>query len=158
MCLLIVLLLHKHVYNIYDFRFYSKGSESPIFLSNQSSFFIPLYYGASVLCALWPFVEKIEHKCSIYSFTQKSRVYFCTPNSIRSSFWKNKFFHKFSLMEPCVFHTLWPFVEIKIEHKCSICSFSSWSRVSALPRRPAAYKAAALLTELTRLTGLFYQK
>ena len=25
-----------------------------------------------------------------------------------------------------------------------------WSRVSALPRRPAAYKAAALLTELTR--------
>ena len=54
--------------------------------------------------------------------------------------------------------TLLPFVEIKIEHKCSICSFSSWSRVSALPRRPAAYKAAALLTELTRLTGLFYQK
>ena len=27
-----------------------------------------------------------------------------------------------------------------------------WSRVSALPRRPAAYKAAALLTELTRHT------
>ena len=85
----------------------------------------------------------------------------CTPNSIRSSFWKNKFFHKFSLMEPCVFHTHWPFVEIKIEHKCSICSFSSWSRVSALPRRPAAYKAAALLTELTRLmlfilTEIFY--
>ena len=25
-----------------------------------------------------------------------------------------------------------------------------WSRVSALPRRPAAYKAAALLAELTR--------
>ena len=41
--------------------------------------------------------------------------------------------------------------EIKIEHKCSICFFSSWSRVSALPRRPAAYKAAALLAELTRL-------
>ena len=54
--------------------------------------------------------------------------------------------------------TLLPFVEIKIEHKCSICSFSSWSRVSVLPRRPAAYKAAALLTELTRLTVLFYQK
>ena len=32
----------------------------------------------------------------------------------------------------------------------SIFYFSSWSRVSALPRRPAAYKAAALLTELTR--------
>ena len=32
-------------------------------------------------------------------------------------------------------------------------SFFSWSRVSALPRRPAAYKAAALLTELTRLIG-----
>ena len=39
--------------------------------------------------------------------------------------------------------------------------FSSWSRVSALPRRPAAYKAAALLAELTRLilyilTEIFY--
>lgn len=29
-------------------------------------------------------------------------------------------------------------------------NFHPWSRVSALPRRPAAYKAAALLTELTR--------
>ena len=40
----------------------------------------------------------------------------------------------------------------------SIIYFSSWSRVSALPRRPAAYKAAALLTELTRrfvLIGTF---
>lgn len=29
-------------------------------------------------------------------------------------------------------------------------NFHPWSRVSALPRRPAAYKAAALLAELTR--------
>ena len=84
-----------------------------------------------VLCTLWPFVEiKIEHKCSICSFTQKSRVYFVHPT---------------------------PFVQASGKINFSI-SFHSWSRVSALPRRPAAYKAAALLTELTRLTGLFYQK
>ena len=74
------------------------------------------------------FVEiKIKHKCFIYSFFSWSRVYKYTS----------------------------VFVEIKIEHKCSIYSFSSWSRVSALPRRPAAYKAAALLTELTRLIYVF---
>ena len=40
-------------------------------------------------------------------------------------------------------------------------NFHPWSRVSALPRRPAAYKAAALLAELTRRTlstVLFYHE
>ena len=31
-----------------------------------------------------------------------------------------------------------------------LLALRSWSRVSALPRRPIAYKAIALLTELTR--------
>ena len=52
-------------------------------------------------------------------------------------------------------------VELRVQkHTCTTSSnslksklfmnFHPWSRVSALPRRPAAYKAAALLAELTR--------
>ena len=63
-------------------------------------------------------------------------------------------------------------VEPRVQkHTCTTSSYSlksklftnfhPWSRVSALPRRPAAYKAAALLTELTRRTlstVLFYHE
>ena len=60
---------------------------------------------------------------------------------------------------------------VRKKHTCTTSSnslksklftnFYPWSRVSALPRRPAAYKAAALLTELTRRTistVLFYHE
>lgn len=67
---------------------------------------------------------KIEHSCSIYHFSSRSRVYY-------------------------VHFALFAQTSRKINFSIS---FHSWSRVSALPRRPAAYKAAALLTELTRLT------
>ena len=53
-------------------------------------------------------------------------------------------------------NTFYGFFEKKLNEikkralSCSLSLAFSWSRVSALPRRPAAYKAAALLTELTR--------
>ena len=60
-----------------------------------------------------------------------------------------------------MFFLFFLFMEPRVQkHTCTTSSnslksklftnFYPWSRVSALPRRPAAYKAAALLTELTR--------
>ena len=71
-----------------------------------------------------------------------------------------------------MFFLIFLLVEPRVQkHTCTTSSnslksklftnFHPWSRVSALPRRPAAYKAAALLTELTRRTistVLFYHE
>ena len=101
----------------------------------------------SLRSVLFILKDKIIEQVLNFTFQKNNRV----P--------RNSFFY-FSSVEPRVQKHTCTTSSNSLENKFST-NFHPWSRVSALPRRPAAYKAAALLTELTRRTistVLFYHE